>query len=261
MNLKHLQFYLFFLVMICSCNYEDGIFTRDDLNENKNYRETLNFEKASKRNLIVKIESEDNFELSDIEFNLSRLFPTPIYYDEWGIDYTFRIPIPYKHTIPIPPSIQTGINYSTKFDFKNGKEYEFTIPENYYYASMENTNHKLNFLFNPIESKAILFLFGYDYDERHNGKYIQRNPNTLCYEVLDAEYLGKNHFSCPTILIEKGKTTELIIKIGKRKWSNASTILCKFIPGILGLGPFTNFGGYYFHRDYQIEIKTWTEND
>jgi len=35
----------------------------------------------------------------------------------------------------------------------------------------------------------------------------------------------------------------------------------KFIPGILGLGPITNFGGYYFHRDYQIEIKTWTEND
>jgi hypothetical protein len=178
MNLKHLQFHLFSLVMICSCNYEDGIFTRDDLNENKNYRETLNFEKVSKRNLIVKIESEDNFELSDIEFNLSRLFPTPIYYDEG-----------------------------------------------------------------------------------HNGKYIQRNPNTLCYEVLDAEYLGKNHFSCPTILIEKGKTTELIIKIGKRKWSNASNILLKFIPGILGLGPITNFGGYYFHRDYQIEIKTWTEND
>ena len=122
--------------MICSCNYEDGIFTRDDLNENKNYRETLNFEKVSKRNLIV-----------DIEFNLSRLFPTPIYYDEWGIDYTFRIPIPYKHTIPIPPSIQTGINYSTKFDFKNGKEYEFTIPENYYYASMENTFSAIRILY------------------------------------------------------------------------------------------------------------------
>ncbi|MBK6604436.1 MAG: hypothetical protein IPG24_02905 [Leptospiraceae bacterium] len=103
MNLKHLQFYLFFLVMICSCNYEDGIFTRDDLNENKNYRETLNFEKAGKRNLIVKIESEDNFELSDIEFNLSRLFPTPIYYDEWGIDYTFRIPIHKKKPNPPPP--------------------------------------------------------------------------------------------------------------------------------------------------------------
>lgn len=90
-------------VLNSTCNYEGEFFRKENNNENNTYRETLNFEKVSKSNLILKIESEDNYELSDLEFNLSRLFPTPEYYEKTGIDYTFRIPIPYSYTLPISP--------------------------------------------------------------------------------------------------------------------------------------------------------------
>ena len=105
-----------YLVINCSSYYERKKKKKENLNENNTYKETLNFEKESKSNLIVKIEAEDNFELSNLEFNLSRLFPTPEYYEKTGIDYTFRIPIPYRYTLPISPSIQSGISYSTKID-------------------------------------------------------------------------------------------------------------------------------------------------
>ncbi len=242
-------------VLNSTCNYEGEFFRKENTNENNTYRETLNFEKVSKSNLILKIESEDNYELSDLEFNLSRLFPTPEYYEKTGIDYTFRIPIPYSYTLPISPSIQSGISYSTKLDLKNKKEYALTLPENTYYASLAKINDS-SIKLNPIESKKTVILFGYNYDEKSFNKYVMRNTNTSSHCIkYEKSYNEETIYSCPRIPIENGKTTELTIAIGKRKWNNTLDIFYKFIPGILLLGPFTNVNGYYFHRDYQIDIK------
>lgn len=245
-----------YLVINCSSYYERGFFKKENLNENNTYKETLNFEKESKSNLIVKIEAEDNFELSNLEFNLSRLFPTPEYYEKTGIDYTFRIPIPYRYTLPISPSIQSGISYSTKIDLKNKKEYALTLPENTYYASITKINNT-GLVLNPIESDKTVFLFGYNFDEKSDAKYVMRNviANTHCFKKLKNYLSEETIYSCPMIPIETGKTTELTITIGKRNWSNALDIFYKFIPGILLLGPFTNVNGYYFYRDYQFDIK------
>ena len=242
-------------VINCSSYYEREFYRKENRNENNTYRETLNFEKNSKCNLIVKIESEDNYELSDLEFNLSRLFPTPEYYEKTGIDYTFRIPIPYSYTLPISPSIQSGISYSTKIDLKNKKEYALTLPENTYYGSLAKINDS-GIELNPIESKKTVILFGYSYDEKSYNKYDRRKPekNSDCIKY-EKSYNKETIYSCPIIPIENGKTTELTITIGKRKWNNTLDIFYKFIPGILLLGPFTNINGYYFYRDYQIDIK------
>jgi|JI9StandDraft_2_1071091.scaffolds.fasta_scaffold15827_4 hypothetical protein len=80
------------------------------------------------------------------------------------------------------------------------------------------------------------------------------NTNSDCIKY-EKSYNKETIYSCPTIPIENGKITELTITIGKRKWNNTLDIFYKFIPGLLLLGPFTNVNGYYFHRDYQIDIK------
>lgn len=259
-GLNNFTVYLcFFLFLYCFPN-KDNTLTLDNF-ENKNELNVLPISnKNISNNLVIEITAEDNFELSEINFKLSNVFPQRVF--EYGLDRNFLIPI----RMNTHHAVYTNINFSEKIIFRDRLKFEYSLPNGLYFASMDNGRLNLgSFKFSPMEFKKILFMFGYSYDDEKGDEYLQRKSklDQLCYEVNKVDFLGKYNYSCPAIAIEENKRTIINIKIGKRIWnSNAHIFFYKVIPGIFVLGPVTNFG-YYFHRDYEVEVitKNIKEND
>ncbi len=241
-----LIFLVIILFFISACQYKDGTFMLDSSADYNSDGRILTENQPKSSNLILEIKAEDDFELFDVNFKLSKVYPTEI------SDFVIDRVVPVK--LQLHPSIQKEVSFSKTLILRGDKKYAFQLPEDKYYASIENGRLIRGFRFNPIESEVVLFMFGYSFDTNYNGGYIERVKNPFCYEVPNAETFGKYRFACPIVTIEEGKTTQIIIKIGKRKWNSFWKIFFhKFIPGIIWLGPVSN-GSYYFHRDYEIEV-------
>ncbi len=214
----------------------------------------------------IELISEDELLLRNVNVRLSNTIPEITRRTVFQIRPAFRIAVPMLEEIDNDPIVNMDVIKSFKHELNSNKKVSHVIKEGSYYISLDNIESD-SLSFSPIESKLILFMFGYkmfeseptsffDFKykyriakyENHQGCSYRRNSYNL-----DIDRTGKEIAECPKISIEKGKETIVRIKSSSLELNSFDDIFLKIIPGIIILAPFTNYG-YFYHRNYDIEI-------
>jgi hypothetical protein len=264
------------IIFILNCNqFEKKIFKTSNCNSKL---------PPNKSRIVVSFRGEDNFILKDVKIRISKNLPKLEYYNRYSIRKFIFIPWITIDKTPDEPRINSNIEFEILTELQNSKQICIDIQPNEYFASIENIESD-SFSFNPMESKLILFTFGYgfylkrEYKKEHKEAiFIENQFLSMDISDFDEEYciFGRNKYywdgdrtskeiaECPKLKLEKEKIYLVDIQLGKREFnSNGEFLFTKLVPGLIFLAPITNSLGYFYKRNYKINLtkKSINSND
>lgn len=205
--------------------------------------------------LKIKIRSEEVKKIRNVRITLSKTLPEFQYHTRWILS----APLP-----PIPvrlPAIQLADPNPENFEiFTLEGERDFSIQPGRYYLSMDTLLNE-SFEWNSQEGQFMYFPFGfrdrYYFDSKERIMDAVTNYDKKC-ENKKTDYFPVVYYlnigSCSQLEIKAGKTSVLSVNAGRRYPSSNIVYIRKAI-GFPFLFPFTNQGGYYYQRDYTVNLE------
>lgn len=204
----------------------------------------------SKISFIFQSASKDEYSFKYVTIKLKKKFPKP----SLILSTFLGIPdIAISTLALVDPDIEISLGSIT-----DDSKISFNIEPGEYYMSID-TNKSKRFQFEPFEDYFFVASFGYEYlaqgkfDEfsEVNRKKCDSNENYKINWTVTPKYIA-----CPKVKVSENKEIIIKIKASEKNWSDIPTILFKFFPGLIILGPINNFPDPYFIRKFSIDIET-----
>jgi hypothetical protein len=224
--------------------------------------------------LDIDFEGEEKFTLKKLKIRVSKNLPHVGYYNRYSVRNFIFFPWITIDITPEEPRVNSGLEFYIE-ELSTKEKFCIDLPVGEYYVSLDNLDSDRIDL-NPIESKLILFTFGYgfylkreyrkdyDYDSFFENEFIHLDISDFDQDECiygrnkyfwDGDRTGKEISECPKLKLKEGSPAKITIQLGKRETNSSETVFFKIFPGIIILAPFTNSQGYFYRRNYTINLK------